>query len=67
MVCCDETQTFEEAERHHWHSLEDEWDREKEKILNSLLGSSHELEVPAESKVGVVSGCRLYSGILASR
>ncbi len=47
-------QTFAEAERHHWRSLEDEWEREKEKILNSLLGSSQELEVPSESKVGVI-------------
>ena len=44
-------QTFAEAERHHWKSMETEWDKEKQKILNSLLGSNHELEFPAEADV----------------
>ncbi len=44
-------QTFAEAERHHWESMEREWEKEKEKILNSLLGSAQELEFPIEPKV----------------
>lgn len=43
--------TFTEAERHHWQSMEGEWEREKEKILNSLLGSGHELDFPSEAEV----------------
>ena len=31
--------------------METEWDKEKQKILNSLLGSNHELEFPAEADV----------------
>ncbi|KAK3579843.1 hypothetical protein CHS0354_015256 [Potamilus streckersoni] len=34
--------TFEETEQHHWECLENEWEREKQKILNALLGSGHE-------------------------
>ena len=44
-------QTFAEAERHHWKSMEREWEKEKEKILNSLLGSTQELEFPTEAEV----------------
>ena len=44
-------QTFVEAERHHWKSMEREWDKEKEKILNSLLGTTQELEFPTEAEV----------------
>ena len=49
-TCC--IQTFSEAVRHHQHSMESEWNSEKEKILNSLLGSSQDLEFPSESEVG---------------
>ncbi|XP_055955710.1 nuclear pore complex protein Nup93 [Patella vulgata] len=34
--------TFEEVERRQWESLENEWEREKQKILNTLLGSGQE-------------------------
>lgn len=30
--------TFEETERRHWECMENEWEREKQKILNSLRG-----------------------------
>lgn len=44
-------QTFAEAVTHHQQSMEGEWEKEKEKILNSLLGSNQELEFPSESEV----------------
>ena len=44
-------QTFSDAVRHHRHSMEREWESEKEKILNSLLGSSQDLEFPSETEV----------------
>ena len=44
-------QTFADAERHHWDSMEKEWEKEKEKILNSLLGSNQEMEFPTETEV----------------
>lgn len=34
--------TFEEVDRRHWECMENEWEREKQKILNSLLGSNQE-------------------------
>ena len=34
--------TFENAEKNFWNSLEDEWEREKQKILNSLLTAGKE-------------------------
>ena len=33
--------TFEETERRHWETMESEWEREKQKILNALVGSGH--------------------------
>ncbi|XP_069113478.1 nuclear pore complex protein Nup93-like [Argopecten irradians] len=30
--------TFEETERRHWECMENEWEREKQKILNSMRG-----------------------------
>ena len=55
-------QTFAEAERAGWKSMEREWEREKEKILNSLLGSTQELEFPTEAEVqNIVSYHRYYS------
>lgn len=36
-------QTFDEVERHQWESMENEWEREKQKILNTLLGSGPDL------------------------
>ncbi|XP_052062169.1 nuclear pore complex protein Nup93-like [Mytilus californianus] len=30
--------TFDEVERRHWECMENEWEREKQKILNSLRG-----------------------------
>ena len=35
-------QTFEEVERRHWECMENEWERDKQKILNSLLGSGQD-------------------------
>ena len=35
-------QTFEETERRHWECMENEWEREKQKILNTLLGSGQD-------------------------
>ena len=46
-------QTFSEAVRHHQQSVENEWESEKEKILNSLLGSSQDIEFPSESEVHI--------------
>ena len=47
-------QTFDEAERHLWRSMEGEWQLEKERILNSLLGPGPDLmEVPSEPEVGI--------------
>ncbi|KAL5467639.1 hypothetical protein EMCRGX_G031900 [Ephydatia muelleri] len=44
--------TFDEAERHLWKSMEGEWQLEKERILNSLLGPGPDLmEVPSEPEV----------------
>ena len=35
-------QTFDELEQHQWECQQDEWEREKQKILNTLLGSGPE-------------------------
>ena len=50
-------QTFSEAVRHHQQSMENEWESEKEKILNSLLGSSQDLEFPSQSEVCYMYAC----------
>ncbi|XP_046843260.1 nuclear pore complex protein Nup93-like [Xenia sp. Carnegie-2017] len=34
--------TFDEAERNHWRCMEQDWEQEKLKILNSLLGSDQD-------------------------
>ncbi|XP_060553313.1 nuclear pore complex protein Nup93-like [Ruditapes philippinarum] len=34
--------TFAETERRHWECMENEWEREKQKILNALLGSGQD-------------------------
>lgn len=34
--------TFAETERRHWECKENEWEREKQKILNALLGSGQD-------------------------
>ena len=36
-------QTFAEVEAQHWRRVSEEWEREKEKILGSLLGGGQEL------------------------
>jgi len=42
--------TFEESEKLFWESLEDEWEREKQKILNSLLGAGKQaMSFPMDS------------------
>lgn len=35
-------ETFAQAKARHWECLRDEWEREKQKILNALLGSGQE-------------------------
>ena len=43
-------QTFESIEKMFWESLEDDWEREKQKILNSLLGAGKQaMSFPADS------------------
>lgn len=42
--------TFEESEKLFWESMEDEWEREKQKILNSLLGAGKQaMSFPMDS------------------
>ncbi|KAK2560702.1 Nuclear pore complex protein Nup93 [Acropora cervicornis] len=44
--------TFNQAEKHQWSCMENEWEKEKEKILNSLLGAGQEsIDFSAESEV----------------
>ncbi|KXJ26896.1 nuclear pore complex protein Nup93 [Exaiptasia diaphana] len=44
--------TFSQSERHQWNCMESEWEKEKEKILNSLLGAGQEtLGFPSEPEV----------------
>lgn len=44
--------TFNQAERHQWSCMENEWEKEKEKILNSLLGAGQEsLDFAVETEV----------------
>lgn len=39
-------------DHYQWTNTEAEWEREKEKVLGSLIGSSQEmLELPAETEV----------------
>lgn len=41
--------TFDEAERNHWKCMENEWEQQKLKILNSLLGSDRDsFDFPAD-------------------
>ena len=43
--------TFEETERRHWETMESEWEREKQKILNALVGSGQDsLDFPQETE-----------------
>ncbi|XP_064611037.1 nuclear pore complex protein Nup93-like [Liolophura sinensis] len=42
--------TFEEAEKRHWECAENEWEREKQKILNALIGAGQELDLQPESE-----------------
>lgn len=45
-------QTFADADRRQWQGMEDEWEKEKEQILNSLLGSGQDiLELPLQNEV----------------
>ena len=46
-------QTFREADKRLWKHAVDEWDREKEKILESLLGPSNQEfpELPSQAEV----------------
>ena len=36
-------QTFEQAERRFWDSMRNEWEVEKQRILNTLIGSGQDL------------------------
>ena len=42
--------------------MEREWEKEKEKILNSLLGSTQELEFPTEAEVCNLAATVAYWG-----
>lgn len=45
-------QTFDEVERRHWECMENEWEREKQKILNSLRGLGQDtVDFQPESEV----------------
>ena len=45
-------QTFEETERRHWETMESEWEREKQRILNALVGSGQEgWDFPQDAEV----------------
>ena len=49
------TQTFSEADQRQWQSMESNWEEEKEKILNSLLGSNQDtIELPTHSEVSML-------------
>ena len=51
-------QTFTEADKRQWLSMEGEWEKEKEKILNSLLGSGQDfLELPSQNEVHALMSC----------
>ena len=48
--------TFDEAERNHWRCMENEWEQQKLKILNSLLGSDQDtLDFSADVFDGTLS------------
>ena len=48
-------QTFNEADQRLWQSMESNWEEEKEKILNSLLGSNQDIiELPTHSEVSML-------------
>lgn len=52
--------TFNQAEKHQWSCMEKEWEKEKEKILNSLLGAGQEsLDLAAEAEVFTTSSLTL--------
>ncbi|XP_070536264.1 nuclear pore complex protein Nup93-like [Ptychodera flava] len=43
--------TFERTEKHHWDSIQTEWEQEKQKILNALIGASTDvLDIPQETE-----------------
>ena len=45
-------QTFDEIERRHWESMSNEWEREKQKILNALIGQGQDtLDFPQDTEV----------------
>ena len=43
--------------------MEREWEKEKEKLLNSLLGSTQELEFPTEAEVEYSLACYCYGAV----
>ena len=46
------SQTFDEIERRHWESMSNEWEREKQKILNALIGQGQDtLDFPQDTEV----------------
>lgn len=45
-------QTFAQADKKFWQSMLDDWEKEKQKILNSLLSAGKEaLTFPVETEV----------------
>ncbi|KAK2144899.1 hypothetical protein LSH36_721g01052 [Paralvinella palmiformis] len=48
--------TLEEAEQRHWETMENEWEREKQKILNALVGSGQaDFDFSVESEQSILS------------
>ena len=49
---CLHGQTFAELERKHWEGMESEWEREKQRILNALVGTGGDaLDFPQDTEV----------------
>ncbi|XP_006820413.2 nuclear pore complex protein Nup93-like [Saccoglossus kowalevskii] len=43
--------TFNQAEKHHWDCMLSEWEQEKQKILNALIGAGTDvLDIPQETE-----------------
>ena len=53
-IICFSLQTFAHADKNYWQSVMDDWESEKQKILNSLLSGGREsLVFPVEAEVFV--------------
>ncbi|CAH1780372.1 unnamed protein product [Owenia fusiformis] len=47
--------TSEETEKRHWSGLEEEWEREKQKILNALIGSGQDIRDFTQESESILS------------